>query len=457
MSEFGLFDEFPQVSAQQWKQKIQYDLKGADYNETLVWESPEGIKVKPFYHAEDLDKSWVPSQEIEKWHIAQSMYVTDTSKANQKANDVLSKGVESLIFTIPTVKINLIDLLEGINLSKVPIHFKFEFFPTEPLKLLLSNVQGKNAQLYFHIDPIGNLAKTGNWHQSQQEDLLTLLELSELVSAQNKVSTITINSTVYQNAGANIVQQLAYTLAHANEYAYRLKSKLQAPIFNVSVGGNYFFEIAKIRALRWLWSTLAKEYSVDEKCHIIATPSKRNKTLYDYNVNMLRTTSECMSAVLGGADTVCNLSYDALYHKDNEFAERIARNQLVLLKEESYFEENANATEGAYYIEHLTRQLAEKALALFKQIETSGGFLDALFKGKIQKKIKESAEKEQTLFEEGQTTLVGTNKYENPKDRMKDDLELYPFLKKRSEKTQIVPIIETRWAEELEQKRLNDE
>ena len=172
---------------------------------------------------------------------------------------------------------------------------------------------------------------------------------------------------------------------------------------------------------------------------------------------MLRTTSECMSAILGGADTVCNLSYDALYHKDNEFAERIARNQLVLLKEESYFGETAHATDGAYYIESLTQQLAEKALALFKQIEASGGFLDSLYKGKIQQKIKDSASKEQALFNEGQTILVGTNTFENPNDRMKNDMELYPFLKKCSEKTQIVPIIEKRWAEELEQKRLDDE
>ena len=456
MNKPDLFDEFPQVSAKQWKQKIQYDLKGADYNETLVWESPEGIKIKPFYHAEDLEKP-TPSQGNGKWQIAQVVYTGDVSKANSKARDILKKGVETLVFTIPNPKIDLVELLKGIDLTKVPVHFNFEFLALEPIHALLGFIKDKDTQVFLHVDPIGNLARTGNWHRSQEKDESILGELIKRTSLGNKVVPLSIDVSLYQNAGADMVQQLAYGLAHANEYLNTFQSDFPALLFRVSVGGNYFFEIAKLKALRWLWTALATEYGIDGQCFILATPSKRNKTLYDYNVNMLRTTSESMSAILGGADTICNLPYDALYHKDNEFAERIARNQLVLLKEESYFEEASKATEGAYYVESLTQQLAEKALALFKQIEASGGLLDSLYKGKIQQKIKESAAKEQALFDEGQTTLVGTNKYENPKDQMKDDLQLYPFMKKRSEKTQIVPIIERRWAEELEQKRLDDE
>jgi methylmalonyl-CoA mutase len=164
-----------------------------------------------------------------------------------------------------------------------------------------------------------------------------------------------------------------------------------------------------------------------------------------------------MSAVLGSADTVCNMPYDAIYHKDNEFGERIARNQLLLLKEEGYFNGASQISEGAYYIESLTEQLAEKALNLFKQLEASGGFLDALKKGTIQQKIKESAQKEQDLFDTGKIIALGTNKYPNPQDRMKDDLELYPFVKTQPRKTLVEPIIEKRLAETMEQKRLNDE
>lgn len=457
MTKSDLFDDFSEVSAKQWKQKIQYDLKGADYNDTLVWESVEGIKVKPFYHADDTEHLNIPKQESREWHIAQTIYAGDLEKADVKAKDVLKKGVESLIFIIPSEKINLVKLLEGIAEKDVSIHFNFQFLAFEPIEELYALLKDKPVKVYFHLDSIGNLVRTGNWFHSKEEDSVLLSKIITSSLERKNSFPIGIDVSLYQNAGANIVQQLAYGLAHAHEYLNEFQTKLPIPSFKVAVGGNYFFEIAKIKALRWLWSSLAQEYGISEECHIMAIPSKRNKTLYDYNVNMLRTTSECMSGILGGADTVCNLPYDSVYHKDNEFAERIARNQLILLKEESYFNEVSGAAEGAYYIESLTHQLAEKALALFKQIEVSGGFLDALKKGTIQQKIADNAAKEQTLFDDGQTVLLGTNTYQNPNDRMKDDLELYPFLKKRSEKTLIAPIIEKRWAEALEQKRLDDE
>jgi methylmalonyl-CoA mutase len=225
----------------------------------------------------------------------------------------------------------------------------------------------------------------------------------------------------------------------------------------VSVGTNYLFEIAKLRALRLLFKAVAKEYGHSPECHVIATPTKRNKTLYDYNVNMLRTTTECMSAILGGADSVANLAYDALYHKDNEFGDRIARNQLLVLKHESYFDKVSNPADGTYYIEELTRQLAEKALALFKDIEMNGGFLSQLKEGTIQRKIQESAFKEQELFDSGKEVLLGTNKYPNKNDRMAHDLELYPFVKIKPRKTLITPIIEKRLAEKSEMERLENE
>ena len=251
-----------------------------------------------------------------------------------------------------------------------------------------------------------------------------------------------------------MVQQLAYTLAHINEYFNRISAINQPITIEVAVGTNYFFEIAKLRALRLLFKTLAKEYNHDFDCHIIAIPTKRNKTIYDYNVNMLRTTTECMSAILGGANAVSNLAYDAIYHKNNEFGDRISRNQLLILKEESYFDKVNNPSDGAYYIESLTEQLAEKALELFKEIEANGGFITQLIEGTIQRKISESAQKEQELFNSGKEILLGTNKYPNPNDKMKHDLELFPFVKTKDRKTLIIPIIEKRLAEKVEQERL---
>ena len=323
---------------------------------------------------------------------------------------------------------------------------------------LIDQIGNRAVSSFLNVDPIGDFARKGNWYKSQTEDQLLLQEILNLPIAERGIAPLCVDMSLYQNAGANIVQQLAYGLAHSNEYVQWYNdhfSSLPAITFKVGIGGNYFFEIAKLRALRWLWETLAKEYSFPTACHILAFPSRRNKSLYDYNVNMLRTTSESMAAILGGADTICNLPYDALYHEENEFGERIARNQLLLLKEESYFDEAINAAEGTYYIEVLTHQIADKALALFKQIEASGGLLSALRSGTIQKKIKESAAKEQELFDNGQLVLLGSNSYQNPEDRMKDNLEINPFLAVNNRKTVIAPIIEKRLTEKIEQKRLD--
>ncbi|WP_036379091.1 methylmalonyl-CoA mutase subunit beta [Muricauda sp. MAR_2010_75] len=465
MSNIGLFDEFPPISAKQWKQKIQFDLKGADYNDTLVWESLEGIKTKPFYNSEDIDGlKTFNLPENHSWSIAQTIYTGDANKANTKALEILKKGVESLIFTVPNTDIDFATLLNGIDLKTTPLHFNFQFLAVQPIKKLMAYIGTKTTQVHLSLDLIGNLARSGNWFHDMRKDHAILKEIHTITSKIEGVNAIGVDISLYQNAGANMVQQLAYGLAHANEYLNHFSKSIPSGVeghfpitFKAAVGGNYFFEIAKLRALRWLWNSLAAEYGIGNDCHIMAVPSKRNKTLYDYNVNLLRTTSESMSAILGGADTVCNLPYDAIYHKDNEFGERIARNQLLLLKEESYLKEASQISEGAYYIESLTQQLAEKALALFKQIEKSGGFLDAMKKGTIQQKIKESAAKEQQWFDEAQLVLVGTNKFQNKQDRMKENLELYPFVKTQPRKTLIEPIIEKRLAETLEQKRLDDE
>ena len=307
---------------------------------------------------------------------------------------------------------------------------------------------------YVQIDIVGQLAETGNWFSNLKEDHQ---QLEKIVQHCNH--SIGINASLYQNAGATIVQQLAYTLAHANEYLNHFGGKIAPKThINFSVGSNYFFEIAKLRAFRVLWKLLLKEYGTENSTvHIFSQPSLRNKTIYDYNVNMLRTTSECMSAILGGSDTVNNVAYDALYHKKNDFGERIARNQLLILQQESYLKNANQIADGSYYIESLTSQLAEKALLLFKEIEKSGGFLKQLKQGVIQRKIKESAAKEQEKFNCEEIVLLGTNKQLNTADSMKNELELYPFLKTNPIKTLIQPIIAKRLAATSEQNRLKNE
>ena len=443
-----LFNEFEPVSSKLWKQQIQFELKGADYNETLVWESPEGIKVKPFYHSDENEVK-LPSPVSNGFKTVQNIYVYDVKKSNERASDSLQRGAESIRFTIENESVSLDELMGNLPKEKVTYYFNLLFLSAEFVKKIAAFSSQNQFEIVILQDAVGQLAKDGNWFASLEKDFSEL----NLISGSN-IPFLSCKTDLYQNAGANFVQQLAYSLAHANEYFNRIE-RISSPVtFEVSIGTNYFFEIAKLRALRLLFNTLAKEYNHDFDCHIIATPTKRNKTLYDYNVNLLRTTTECMSAILGGADAVSNLAYDAIYHKDNEFGDRIARNQLLVLKHESYFNHVHNPADGAYYIESLTEQLAEKALALFKDIEANGGFITQLIEGTIQRKINESAQKEQDFFDSGKEVLLGTNKYPNKNDKMANDLELFPFVKTNPRKTLVTPIIERRLAEKLEQERL---
>ena len=454
MSEF-LFPEFESVSAKQWKQKIQYDLRGADYNETLVWQSPEGIHVKPFYHQDDFKEAFTPIPgQPENWSVVQDVFIDDEAIANRLALDAITRGAEAILFGAEK-EFDMEVVFKDFPFEKASIYFDLNFLSEDFLKTLKAYFKNASeAKMRYHIDAVGTLARTGNWFHNKEKDF------EILAAVTGSAADLSVDATLYQNAGANIIQQLAYALAHANEYLNYFDNKSKDHLnltFKFSLGSNYFFEIAKLRAFRKLYATLAKEYGGAETCHIVAMPSKRNKTIYDYNVNLLRTTSECMSAVLGGADAVCNMAYDALYHKSNEFGERIARNQLLVLKNESYFGIVGNPVDGTYYIESLTDELATKALEVFKEIEKAGGIIKQLYDGVIQRKIKESAAKEQERFDAEELKLLGTNYHINPNDRMKHQLELFPFLKRNPVQTTIEPILEKRLAEEVEQKRLKQE
>lgn len=459
-----LFDEFRAISAKEWKQKIQADLKGADYNATLIYKSNDGIDVKPFYHQEMIKEgSWVPKNPA-NWNICEKIYVASEKPSIGKIKNVLSRGAESLWLIINSEKIDLNSILEKIDLENIPVFIEFQFLSEAFISKTLGFLKNKKHRVSLGIDIIGNLAGSGNWHKNLQSDHETL---NKLFNENSTTSLLSVDASRYQNAGANIPQQIAYAISHANEYFnhcsqhYGHSDLTKKPFkitFKISVGSNYFFEIAKLKALRLIFETVSAEYDFEEiSMEILAFPTKRNKTLYDYNVNMLRTTTECMSSVLGGSNSVCNAAYDEIYHKNNEFGDRIARNQLLILKNESHFNQIENPAAGSYYLETLTQELAEKALEIFKDIEKSGGFLAQLKNGTIQRKIRESAEKEQTDFDKGNRILVGTNKYEHSEDMMKNDLELYPFLKQKPRKTLIEPILEKRLAESLEQERLERE
>ena len=449
MSKF-LFSEFEGTTPAAWKQKIQVDLKGADYNETLLWTTNEGITVKPFYTKEDRTHQKVNISK-EAFKICQTIIISDEKKANSLALDALKRGATAIQF-VAKRKFDHAILLDKIDFKSIHIYFKFEFLDDDFITKISKHINANNC--FFQIDILGSLAEVGNWFVNLKEDHLKLENIVK--SVENSIS---VSGDLYQNAGANMVQQLAYSLAHANEYLNHFGAENADKIhFQFSVGSNYFHEIAKLRAFRILWKSLLNEYNVSGiEAHLFVQPSTRNKTLYDYNVNMLRTTSECMSAILGGSNTISNISYDEIYAENNEFGERISRNQLLILQQESGFNNAQNIAEGTYYIESLTDQMAEKALIIFKQIEKGGGFLKQLKEGNIQRKLKENSSKEDEQFYKNELVLLGTNLQANKENLMKGNLELDPFIKQRNIKTLFPPIIRKRLSENLEKQRLKEE
>ncbi len=445
-----LFKNFNTTSAVAWKQKIQVDLNGDDYNETLLWKTDEDIVVKPFYTKEDR-KNNLSIEDKFKFNISQSIFIHDEQTTNYIAVNALQKGANAIEF-IAHKQFDYKQLLHTIDFEKSTIYFRFQFLDSEFIKEVANFINSKNC--YIQIDIINNLAQTGNWFSNLKSDHLQLESIVD-----NCDNSIGVDATLYQNAGATITQQLAYTLAHANEYLNHFGKDIASKFhFNFAVGSNYFFEIAKLKAFRILWKSLLEAYDAKETtAHIFAQPTLRNKTIYDYNVNILRTTSECMSAIIGGANTVNNVSYDSVFHKKNEFGERIARNQLLILQQESYLEYANTFANGSYYIDSIKEQLAEKALQIFKDIEKSGGFLTQLKKGVIQRKITENANREQEKFDNAEIVLLGTNKQMNKNDFMKNEIEIYPFAKSNPIKTLLPPIIKKRLAEANEIKKLESE
>ena len=454
-----LFKEFPEVSAEDWKLKINKDLKGEDYEQNLIFHTLDKISIKPFYTARDV-KERKELSPPGSWRITEQLVVNTAGEGNQRIKEALEKGAESLWLYITSEDIDINILFGGVDLKDVQVFFRFRFNSEDYIDHLNTFSKGQKGKFFLQIDPLGHLAKEGNFFINHKKDFKTL-KTSE-AKTKNFQSVLSVDASLYQNAGANIPQQLAFALAHLNEYLKFLSQQGEnldefQPQFIIATGSHYFLEIAKLRALRQLYNTLGETYSIKEPCLILALPTKRNKTLYDYNVNLLRTTTECMSAILGGADAVTNLSYDFLFRKESDFGRRIARNQLLIMKHEAYFDKVANPADGSYYIENLTSQFEAAALKIFKEIEARGGFLKLLKIGEIQKSIEESAAREQTLFDQGDSVLIGTNKYLDPQQKMQNDLELDPFDISIPKHTLITPIPEKRLSAALEQERLEKE
>lgn len=456
-----MFEDFKRKTSQEWKEKIIQDLKGKSYEDQLVWKSPEQIAVQPFYTGENLSEANSISYTNPDWDICEEFIVDDAQNSNKEILNALNGGANAILLYL-NADVNLDILLKDVLLDCIQIHFVANGNPNELLKSYLvfakkSGFDQQSLQGTIHFDVYENLIRTGNWTSSESADLMKLETL--LKNCPPNIRCICIDTPIYQNAGANSIEQLAINLATVNEYVQKFGPEaLEKMAFFTAVGSNYFFEIAKLRALRNLVSFLGKQYNKTlNDIWIHAENSLRNKSIFDPYVNMLRTGSEAMSGVLGGVNSFANKSFDAAYKLPDEFGNRIARNQQSLLKGESYLDKVADPAAGAYYIENLTEELSEKAFDLFKTIEAKGGLLACIQNGFIQELISKSAEKEQAAFNSSEKPLLGTNLYPNNLEKMSGEITFTNPFCTVAENTEVKAIVAKRLSEESDKERLANE
>ena len=438
-----LFSEFQAPTTQEWLDKIQVDLKGADFQKRMVWKTNEGFDVQPFYRREDLadlkavnslpgEFPFVRGNKTDNnlWFVRQEINVECPKAANEKALDILNKGVDSIGFKVPGKSICkefIAELLEGILPQYVELNFSTcQRHCVELAKVLVEYFKEKNYPLAdlkgsINFDPIAKILCKGNDTSALIAEGKALIEaLAELPGYK----CISINSVALNNAGAYIYQELGYALAWGAEYLNMLtEAGVDATAaakrikFNMGVSDNYFMEIAKFRAARMLWAQIAKQYEPKCDCackmHVCAFTSEYNQTIFDSYVNLLRSQTEAMSAALANVDSIVVTPFDKPYEVPTEFAERIARNQQLLLKEEAHFDKLVDVAGGSYTIEHLTDAIAKEGWKLFLAVENAGGFLAEVLNGNIQNAVNASNDKRHADAAKRKEFILGTNQFPN--------------------------------------------
>ncbi|MFO7575482.1 MAG: methylmalonyl-CoA mutase family protein [Bacteroidales bacterium] len=484
-----LFEEFKAVATEEWIEKITKDLKGADYNKKMIWRTNEGFEIMPFYRMENLDGlnhlNTMPGefpfvrggkQENNTWFVRQNIEVNDYSTANRKALDILMKGVDSLGFIISDADTisarNLEALLAGIYPESIELNFNSEGKARELVQILVSLMQSRGTDLSavrgsVEADPIGRLMVNGKLCVPVNEGLDYLADLVMDSKSLPGLRVVQVNAANFNNAGADTVTELAFALSLGNEYMAQLTERgVDASLtasktgFTFAIGSNYFMEIAKLRAARLLWALIVKRYEdVNEsacRMNILSVTSEWNKTVYDAYVNMLRTQTEAMSAALGGTDSLMVAPFNSHFTRPDEFAERIARNQQLLLREEAHFDKVADPAAGSWYIENLTHMIADGAWKLFLEIEDKGGFLKALQAGIIQERVETIASKRRDDIAKRREVQLGSNQYPsyNEKIPVRADKERLFSKAGISDQSEVKPLRLFRGAEEFEKLRL---
>lgn len=447
-----LFTEFPEISTQEWEEKILADLKGADYQKKLIWKTDEGIDVKPYYRHEDLKSLKYlqnagslrkPGGAPNSWLICQDIDLKGRVKeTNSRIREALKGGAQAILIQLEDTWIpdpELLDqLLKGIPPGKTEISFRGSRKADLLYEILVELAWHRGvAPSYLNgglgADPLGKMAETGIPIASLQDLALLFKKVREKSPSMRVIS---VNGALMQNAGSTLVEELGFALAMANEYMALLTSGGIDPAdvvarmqLDLTTGTNYFMEIAKLRAARILWGRICEGYGIKSnqgKIHIHSTSSLWNMTLYDPHVNMLRGTTEAMAAITGGADLVSVLPFELPSGKRSLFSDRIARNTQIILREEAYFNRVADPASGSYYLENLTDAMAEKAWELFLSTESKGGFRKAFESGWIQEVVLSSLHRKKEKAAKGRLRLLGTNAYPNLNELILANLDKFP-------------------------------
>ncbi len=494
MSEKQLFNDFKPVSTEQWEEKILQDLKGADYEKKLVTKTLDGIRIKPYYREKDLEGleylqanpgefPYVRGTKTETndFNIRQDFFTDDYAQTNLKIIDAAAKGVTSIgLFICHKEDITQKDfdtLLQNTNPEKIAFNFISGKISLKILQFFIAFCEKNNFDLQkikgsVGFDSFGYKTITGDHYNPKNlpADFDTLKKMYDLVADKfPHIKIININGSFFSNAGAMSTQELAFSLASANEHLVEaenagidIKKLLPKMMFTFGIGSYYFIEIAKLRAFRMLWAKICETWTKDKnsgKTFIHSVTGSFNKTVYDPYVNQLRNTSEAMSAVLGGTDEINVNTFDAPYKKPDAFSERIARNTGIILKEESGFDKFADPAGGSYYIENLTNDIAEKTWQLFLEIEEKGGYNKALQENFIQDIIKETANKRDLYIAQRREILLGTNQYPDFNETLnKDaDINIMNWSLAEASDSEVEPIKMYRGAKEFEKLRIQVE
>ncbi|MGV3505160.1 MAG: methylmalonyl-CoA mutase family protein [Adhaeribacter sp.] len=440
----ALFTDFKSLSPQEWEEKIRQDLQGRDLS-GLYSSTPEGITLRPFYTQADL-----PPQASNQsppgsfpfirghkttantWHYLETLRAEgDGRAAIDRARQALEGGADGIHFLLTDPgAFDLAYLMQHLDPGRVPLAYTLPeagpaFLPRLYQELQSRQLSPHSLKGFVLLQPDAGIACAGT------------SQLEEITAQTREVADfygLTVNGAQFGDHGATAVQEIAFSLSLAVHYLRQLSDRglpldtllrnLQA---TMSTGTHFFLEIAKLRALRWLWAGIVRSFGQAPELagflRVHALGSSWLHTTFDPHSNILRATTEAMSAIMGGCDSLSLKPFDALVQADNPFSARIARNIPLILKHEAYLDQVLDPAAGSYYAESLTAGLAEKAWELFQQTEALGGFAPALASGFIREQLQQAA---QTQFQDiaaGRQVLVGTNKYAEPGEKPAYDAE----------------------------------